>query len=131
MINGWVGSQAGVPLLGVGPGLPTRIELENGRSKLRRWDVRDDEPSFEFSRHFGLDRTGIIKSLIDGRSVPWSRHGDWDIASTGQLEAPVAKGVCHYLSATAVIELYGSCLDIHRLHMGGLEWALSSMYMLP
>ena len=25
----------------------------------------------------------------------------------------------------------GSCLDIHRLHMGGLEWALSSMYTLP
>ena len=99
MINGWVGSQAGVPLLGVGPGLPTRIELENGRSKLRRWDVRDDEPSFEFSRHFGLDRTGIIKSLIDGRSVPWSRHGDWDIASSAQFRNSVSNGVSRDRSA--------------------------------
>ena len=70
-------------------------------------------------------------ALYEDGYVLESRNGDWDIASTGQLEAPVAKGVCHYLSATAVIELYGSCLDIHRLHMGGLEWALSSMYTLP
>jgi len=48
-------------------------------------------------------------ALCEDGYVLESRNGDWDIASTGQLEAPVAKGVCHYLSTTAVIEL--PCTD--------------------